>query len=176
MPLADWQNFYVIVGSSAGALTGLQFVVMTLLAQAEKAGSMTEVRAFGTPTVIHFCTALVVSAVMSAPWRSLAAMSGCLAVFGGAGVIYSISVMWHAHKAEYNPDASDWIWYTGCPLLAHLGLAGAAVMLWEHATWPLFAVAGISLLFLLLGVRNSWDTVTYIAVHRKQPRDAEPKE
>jgi len=31
--LAHWANFYVIVGSSAGALTGLQFVVMTLVAQ-----------------------------------------------------------------------------------------------------------------------------------------------
>jgi hypothetical protein len=30
--LAGWQNFYVIVGSSAGALIGLQFVVMTLIA------------------------------------------------------------------------------------------------------------------------------------------------
>ena len=28
-----WESFYVIVGSSAGALTGLQFVVMTLIAQ-----------------------------------------------------------------------------------------------------------------------------------------------
>jgi hypothetical protein len=27
-----WENFYVIVGSSAGARIGLQFVVMTLLA------------------------------------------------------------------------------------------------------------------------------------------------
>jgi len=31
-PLGTWQNFYVIVGSSAGALIGLQFVVMTLIA------------------------------------------------------------------------------------------------------------------------------------------------
>ena len=28
--LAGWENFYVIVGSSAGALIGLQFVVITL--------------------------------------------------------------------------------------------------------------------------------------------------
>ena len=31
-PLAGWENFYVIVGSSAGALIGLQFVVITLIA------------------------------------------------------------------------------------------------------------------------------------------------
>src|SRR3954468_664181 len=30
--VAGWENFYVIVGSSAGALIGLQFVVMTLIA------------------------------------------------------------------------------------------------------------------------------------------------
>ena len=29
--LAAWENFYVIVGSSAAALTGLQFVVMALV-------------------------------------------------------------------------------------------------------------------------------------------------
>ena len=30
--LAAWQNFYVIMGSSAGALIGLQFVVLSLVA------------------------------------------------------------------------------------------------------------------------------------------------
>jgi len=29
---AGWENFYAIVGSSAGALIGLQFVVITLIA------------------------------------------------------------------------------------------------------------------------------------------------
>ena len=31
-PLTEWETFYVIVGSSAAALTGLQFVVIALLA------------------------------------------------------------------------------------------------------------------------------------------------
>ena len=31
-PLNGWANFYVIVGASADALTGLQFVVMTHIA------------------------------------------------------------------------------------------------------------------------------------------------
>jgi len=31
--LSGWENFYVIVGSSAGALIGLQFVVVTLIAE-----------------------------------------------------------------------------------------------------------------------------------------------
>jgi hypothetical protein len=32
-PFGAWESFYVIVGSSAAALTGLQFVVITLSAQ-----------------------------------------------------------------------------------------------------------------------------------------------
>jgi uncharacterized membrane protein len=31
--LEGWANFYVIVGSAAGALIGLQFVVLTLIAE-----------------------------------------------------------------------------------------------------------------------------------------------
>lgn len=64
--LAGWANFYVIIGSSAGALTGLQFVVMTLIAELPTPGTTQDVRAFGTPTVVHFGTALLVSAIMSA--------------------------------------------------------------------------------------------------------------
>ena len=70
-PLAPWESFYVIVGSSAGALTGLQFVVIALIAEAEAAASMLEVRAFGTPTVVHFCAVLFISAALSAPWHTL---------------------------------------------------------------------------------------------------------
>jgi len=32
-PIVAWESFYVIVGSSGAALTGLQFVVMALVAE-----------------------------------------------------------------------------------------------------------------------------------------------
>ncbi|HZS29133.1 MAG TPA: hypothetical protein VFB76_18040 [Candidatus Angelobacter sp.] len=72
-PLAAWENFYVIVGSSAGALTGLQFVVIALIAEGRTPGSMREIRAFGSPTIVHFCASLLISAILSSPGtRSLA--------------------------------------------------------------------------------------------------------
>jgi hypothetical protein len=177
LPVAAWQNFYVIVGSSAGALTGLQFVVITLLAQSRVPGSMREIRAFGTPTVIHFCTALLVAALMTAPWRALVNFGVCLAVCGAAGVAYSASTIWHARKAEYNPDLEDWIWYTALPLIAHAALLAAAVLLWWNVEWSLVTVAADSLLFLLLGVHNAWDSVTYIVIrHTKEPAAARRSE
>ncbi|MBV9232567.1 MAG: hypothetical protein JO030_00880, partial [Candidatus Eremiobacteraeota bacterium] len=34
--LAHWANFYVMIGSSAAALTGLMFVVITLVTNMER--------------------------------------------------------------------------------------------------------------------------------------------
>jgi hypothetical protein len=51
--LSGWQNFYVIMGSSAGALIGLQFVVMALIADMPAARGQEQAGvAFATPTVV----------------------------------------------------------------------------------------------------------------------------
>lgn len=173
LTLATWQTFYEIVGTAAGSLTGLQFVVMTLLVQARAASTMREIRAFGTPTVTHFCTALLISALVAAPWQQLPDFAVCIGICGAAGAVYSLRVLWHARKAEYRPDFGDWFWYIALPFLAHLGLLAAAIPLWGNATWPLAAIALNSLVFLLLGIHNSWDTVTYLALqHGKAPDTA----
>ena len=58
---AEWDSFYVIVGSAAGALIGLQFVVLTLIAERPPLRAP-EAGAFATPTVGAFRSrALVVS-------------------------------------------------------------------------------------------------------------------
>ena len=45
------ESFYVIVGSSGGALIGLQFVVITLLADRRHRTTPGGLNAFATPTV-----------------------------------------------------------------------------------------------------------------------------
>jgi len=165
--LARWANFYVIVGSSAGALTGLQFVVIALIAQSGGTTTKREIRAFGTPTVIHFCAALVISVVMNIPWLAVTHLAACLAALAIMGLIYSLTVIMHARKSSgYHPDAEDWFWYTGLPVLAYAMLGVAAILAWSLAGWALFVIAGTSVLFLFMGIRNSWDTVTYVALMR----------
>src|SRR6266568_8592252 len=51
-PLSPWESFYVIVGSSAAALTGLQFVVMALVSSTQRRTGGSEVSTFGTPTIV----------------------------------------------------------------------------------------------------------------------------
>src|SRR5437867_13116458 len=60
-PLAAWESFYVIVGSSAAALTGLQFVVIALIAESGRRSTSKEITAFGTPTIVHFCAVLLIA-------------------------------------------------------------------------------------------------------------------
>jgi hypothetical protein len=51
--LSGWANFYVIVGSSAGALIGLQFVVMALVADMPRSPNQAQAgQAFATPTIV----------------------------------------------------------------------------------------------------------------------------
>lgn len=65
--LIEWNTFYVIVGAAAGALIGLQFVVLTLIAQRPPLRGAEASAAFATPSVVHFAVVLLLSAVISAP-------------------------------------------------------------------------------------------------------------
>src|SRR5579884_1915518 len=108
--LTAWGNFYVIVGSSAGALTGLQFVVMALIAETKTEGTMTEIRAFGTPTIVHFCAVLLASAMLSAPWTTITGIAIALRLLGVAGIIYKLIVLRRARQSRYKPVLEDWLW------------------------------------------------------------------
>ena len=91
--LSGWENFYVIVGSSAGALIGLQFVVMTLIAEVPIAGSDSRAgAAFGTPTVVHFGAVLLLSALTSVPWERITIIAVLWGLIGLCGISYSLLV------------------------------------------------------------------------------------
>src|SRR5690242_4273349 len=96
--LAGWESFYVIVGSSAGALIGLQFVVITLIADRRNLQDPASLSAFGTPTVVHLTAALVVYAIMSAPWRVDTPLSIAIGVCGAAGLVYDVAVIARARR------------------------------------------------------------------------------
>src|SRR6266550_3978916 len=87
-----WETFYLLLGSAAGALTGLMFVVVVLLANVSF-GSEDAVHAYGTPTVVHFSGVLVLSILLAVPWPGLLALVAALAMFGVAGTIYMLIVV-----------------------------------------------------------------------------------
>lgn len=171
-PLIAWENFYVIIGSSAAALTGLMFVVVTLIAGSREGRSSRAVAAFGTPTVVHFCAALFVAAILSAPWTALAQASILLGLTGLAGVIYIVIVALRARRqSDYQPVLEDWLWHTIFPFVAYTALVVAAIILPGSPTPALFAIGAATLLLVFTGIHNSWDSVTYLAIGRSQPEN-----
>jgi hypothetical protein len=165
MPLSAWANFYVIVGSAAGALVGIQFVVITLIASRRVAATAESIRAFGTPTVVHFGASLFVAATMSAPWISMRPVCVALGLCGLAGLAYGLLAIHHARRqTTYTPVWQDWVWYGIVPCSVYGGLTAAALLLHAAHHRALYAVAAAALGLLLIGIHNSWDTVTHIAV------------
>lgn len=167
--LSDWQNFYMIMGTAAATLTGLMFVVTTLIAgiDAHVSTLNAAVPAFNTPTVVHFAIVLLLAGMLSAPWQTFSSIGLLLGLVGLGMVIYSIIVMGRMRRVpNYQSTLEDWSWYLALPLLANVLLIVAAIMLQENPSPALYIVAAAMLLLLLTGVRNAWDMVTFLAVER----------
>jgi hypothetical protein len=174
LPLSAWENFYVIVGSSAGALTGLLFVVITLLVGRPAETTRWGVGAFTSPTIVQFGVVLFVAALLSAPWPSLTPPALLLGLASVAGMGYAVIVVRRLRqRLGYQPVGEDWLWFVALPLVADIALLVAALLLPGSPVVALFATGAAVLLLLFVGIRNAWDLVTYIAIERFAP-DNEP--
>ena len=159
--LAGWQNFYVIVGSSAGALIGLQFVALSLISPRaqpdERAG-----RAFSTPTIIHFAAVLALSALLSAPWHGIGAIAVLWGLAGLIGSVYIVSVLRRIRAQNaYKPEFEDWLFHVLLPMAAYVTLGVSALAARSHPREALFGAGAAAVLLLFTGIHNAWDAVTY---------------
>lgn len=164
MSLSAWAPFFTTTGSSAAALTGLMFVVITLVRDIERAADEDGIGGFSTPTVIHFTLALLVSAVMCAPWPFSTAPGIIVALVGIGGIAAVARATRRTRRLRnYVADAEDFFWYTVAPLAGYgVMLAGAARFVALGTDGP-FEIAASVLLLIFIGIRNAWDVVTFLA-------------
>jgi hypothetical protein len=162
-PLPAWENFYVIVGSSAGALIGLQFVVLTLIANRPiGAGTAQAGHAFATPTIVHFGTVLLLAGMLSAPWQEIDPAAVLWGLLGLSGMVYAAVVVRRMRRqAAYKPVFEDWLFHVLLPFAAYTTLAVTAFAARSHVREALFGIGTASLLLLFIGIHNAWDAVTY---------------
>jgi hypothetical protein len=165
--LAPWSNFYIMAGSAAAALTGLMFVVITLVAGMGQAHRQDGVATFSTPNVVHFCAALLASAILVAPWPSPLGPAVAIALTGFAGLLYGLRVIRRTMKfTDYTADLEDWVWYAILPFVAYALLLASAIGLRAFAPAALFVIAAAVILLIFSGIHNAWDTITYVTLHR----------
>ena len=159
----------MIVGSSAAALTGLQFVVVALGADVKVTGGTESIEAFGTPTIVHFCAVLLIAAIVSTPGQTAASLSVCFSICGLAGLVYASVVTFRARRQTgYAPVLEDWIWHAGLPFVAYATLFAAGLSVRRHAAGALYVIAATALLLLFDGIHNAWDAAVYMSVRRNE--------
>ncbi|HEY3824103.1 MAG TPA: hypothetical protein VGL82_06070 [Bryobacteraceae bacterium] len=169
--LAKWDSFYGILGSAAATLIGLQFVVMTLVAERPSLHAAEAGAAFATPTIVHFCAVLLLSALLRAPWDVIAIVAILLGLMGLSGALYTVIVtrrMWK--QPAYKPVFEDWLFHAVLPLTAYVVLAASAFAALSWTRESLFGVGAAALLLLFSGIHNAWDAVAYhVLVQRSKP-------
>ncbi len=174
--LSGWENFYVIVGSSAGALIGLQFVVMTLIANMPISRGLAPAGdTFTTPTVVHFGVVLLLSAAVSAPWGGIATVAVIWGLVGLIGGVYVVLVTRRLRlQTAYQAVFEDWLFHVLLPFTAYAMLALSACAAYSHPRSALFLAGAAALLLLFIGIHNAWDLVTYhVFVKRPEQRETE---
>lgn len=170
---AEWDSFYVIVGSAAGALIGLQFVVLTLIAERPPLRAADAGAAFATPTIVHFGTALLLSAVLRAPWQAVTLVAAFWGLVGLSGAVYTGLVARRMRvQTAYRPELEDWLFHFVLPLAAYAILALSAFAAPSHTREALFGVGAAALLLLFIGIHNAWDAVVYhVLVNKGDGKD-----
>src|SRR5271169_3245978 len=145
-PLSGWDNFYVIAGSAAAGLTGLTFVVITLSAGARRV-SVTGLRVFLTPTIVHFGAVLAIAAYVSMPRQSELSLSLGLGAAGAVGLVYIGA------------------------LTAAMHLLAVGLLVWRWPQQCMYGAATVVVLLMIIGIHNAWD----IAVWNTIRPPADPK-
>jgi hypothetical protein len=160
-----WSEYFFMIGSSAAALIGLMFVVVTLTAghaseQVERGKHL-----YTSPIVLHLAVVLVLSGGAIAPAMTpgfYGVVSGTLALLGIAiGLRSAVGIA----RTPGAPEAAgfDMFWYGVAPAIAYVGLGAAAIGMFEGASWGAVAVAADLMALLLVSIHAEWDLATYLA-------------
>jgi hypothetical protein len=163
--LHDWHDFYVLVGTASATLVGLMFVAASIGSAIFNEEHVLPLRAFLTPTVVHFASVLFVCLLITIPtqnWRSLGVLLGAGGLVGSiysGGILVQIVI-----RHRFKVDMIDRLFYALVPVVGYLVvLAAAALLVMRSATSANVIAAGL-LILLLAGIRNAWDMMVWIAI------------
>lgn len=166
--LAQWHDFYALIGTAAATLVGLTFVTASFGAGFFNADRKIGMQSFLSPTIVHFTAILITCLIAIAPSGPGSSIGFLLLCVGLAGLGYCgwtwLRMITHGLFATI--DMVDRLWYTLLPTAGYLLVAVAAIrMLLRINLGPEILALGVTLL-LLAGIRNAWDMTVFIIAQR----------
>jgi hypothetical protein len=172
--LHDWRDFYMLAGAASATLVGLMFVAASIGASLFNEKHLAPMRAFLSPTVVHFSSILFACILLTMPDHDRLSLGSLLGLGALAGLVYCGRVL--AVMLKRFGDTLDWIdraFYALAPALGYLLLLAAAAL--ELSRQPAIAhklIAAAFVVLLVAGLRNAWDMMVWIAV--RTPAGASP--
>jgi len=164
-----WDNYFLMIGSAGGGLIGLLFVVVTLTSGTDRSRVALGQQLYMTPTALAFAAVLTISATALAPRLPDWAIAACVGAIALAGLFSGVRATLGIARMRVGAEPPHWsdFWMYGVTPAA-LYLVQGAVAAAIAAQWPGAAhgVAAVQLALLLVGIRNAWDLITWIAPRR----------
>ena len=170
-----WHDFYLLVGTASATLVGLMFVAASIGAQVFTERSREAMRAFISPTVVHFGAVLFICMAVTVPSQTWVTLAVLLILGGAAGTLYAARVWVQIFvRRSFAVDVIDRLFYALIPVAGYLLVAGAAFLLLERSQWSLEVLAAALITLLYAGIRNAWDMTMWIVI--RVPVAEAPKE
>jgi hypothetical protein len=163
---AGWQSFYQMTGGAAATLTGLLFIVISLMAGRDRAATDSSQALFTTPTMFHLVSVLVISGLALTPESGVVSPSLIMIAWAAGGLVYSITRAVRLGRSSKLPHWSDVWWYGFGPAAVYIGLAIATGAAWLRAPHGVYLLSLCVTALLVLAIRNAWDLVTWLAPRR----------
>jgi hypothetical protein len=168
--LAQWHDFYTLIGEASATLVGLIFVAASIGAEVFTRSHQAGVRSFLSPTVVHFTAILVICLLASMPTQTWSVLGLLQTWVGAIGLVYS-GWVWRRmmkHGIAASIDTIDRLWYALLPIPAYLLVIVAGVSLCKQLWFSLDVLASALIMLLLIGIRNAWDMTVWIIDRRRQ--------
>lgn len=161
-----------MVGSSAAALIGLMFVVVTLTAGRDRQQLEYGKHLYTSPIVWHLSVIVLLSGGAIAPTITATVYgwtAGLLSLIGIAMGVRSAVGIRRTQIVGPADSVFDMWWYGIIPGLACVGLGVAAYAVLAGCAWASSAIAAVVMALLLVCIHAEWDLVTFLAPMAGQP-------
>lgn len=163
---AAWQPFYQMTGGAAATLTGLLFIVISLMAGRDMSATSQGTRLFTTPTMFHLVSVLVISGLALSPGDGSGYQNVIMIAWAAGGLVYTLTRAIGIRRMSTIPHWTDFWWYGFGPAAIYVALAAATAAAWLRAPHGVHALSLCVTALLVLAIRNAWDLVTWLAPRR----------
>jgi hypothetical protein len=164
--LRNWHDFYILIGTASATLIGLMFVAASVGTSYFNAEREVPLRAFLTPTVVHFSVILVSCLICMVPSLTRESLGALVATGGAIGIGHSCRV-WLRMRGRgitRTIDLGDRFCYILIPVATYLTMTAIGIALPTQPVLGLDMLAATLVALLLLGIRNAWDMTLWIVL------------